>query len=51
MWFFDSGYFIWKWIPIFYCPGEERIFVAVFAGVDAIEMSSATQNWLKMPDG
>ena len=34
----------------------ERIFVAVFAGVDgivcfAIEMSSATQNWLKMPDG
>ena len=40
----------------FYCPGEERIFVAVFAGVDgsvcfAIKMSSATQNWLKMPDG
>ena len=37
------------------CPGEERIFVAVFAGVDGIvcfanEMSSATQNWLKMPD-
>ena len=34
----------------------ERIFVAVFAGVDgivcfAIEMSSATQNWLTMPDG
>ena len=56
MWFFDSGYFIWYWIPIFYCPGEERIFVAVFAGVDgivcfAIEMLSATQNWLKMPDG
>ena len=41
---------------MFYCPGEERISVAVFAGVDgivcfAIEMSSATQNWLKMPDG
>ena len=38
---------------ILYCPGEERIFVTVFAGVDgivcfAIEMSSATQNWLKM---
>ena len=38
-----------------YCPGEERIFVAIFAGVDgivcfAIEMSSATHNWLKMPD-
>ena len=35
---------------------KERIFVAVFAGVDgivcfAIEMSSATENWLKMPDG
>ena len=33
---------------IFYCPGEERIFVTVFAGVDGIlcfanEMSSATQ--------
>ena len=32
---------------------EERIFVTVFASVDgivcfAIEMSSATQNWLKM---
>ena len=40
----------------FYCPGEERIFVAVFAGVAgivcvAIEMSSATQNWLKISDG
>ena len=36
--------------------GEERIFVTVFAGVDgivcfAIEMSSATQNWLKMANG
>ena len=43
-------------VPIFYCPGEEGTFVAVFAGVDgivcfAIEMSSVTQNWLKMPDG
>ena len=33
--------------------GEERIFVTVFAGVDgnvcfAIEMTSATQNWLNM---
>ena len=40
----------------FFCPGEERIFVTVFAGVDcivcfAIEMSNATQNWLKMSDG
>ena len=39
-----------------YCPGEEGIFVTVFAGVDgmvcsAIEMSSATQNWLKMTNG
>ena len=39
-----------------YCPGEERIFVTVFGGVDGIvcfviEMSSATQNWLKMTDG
>ena len=36
--------------------GEERIFLTVFAGVDgivcfAIEMSSATQNWLKMTNG
>ena len=43
-------------MPIFYCLGKERIFVAVFAGVDgivcfAIEMSSATQNGLKVPDG
>ena len=45
---------------MFYSPGERIIFVAVFAGVDGIvcfanEMasllwSSATQNWLKMPD-
>ena len=39
-----------------YCPGEERIFVTVFAGVDgivcfAIEMTSATQNWLEMTNG
>ena len=37
-------------MAIFYCPGEEIICVAVFAGVDgivcfAIEMSSATPNW------
>ena len=36
---------------IFYCPGEERIFVTVFAAMDgivcfAIEMTSATQNWV-----
>ena len=35
---------------------SRRIFVAVFVGVDgivcfAIEMSSATQNWLKMTNG
>ena len=35
---------------------EERVFVAVFAGVDgivcfAIEMASATQNWLKISNG
>ena len=41
---------------MFYCLGEERIFVKVFAGVDgivcfAIEISSATQNWLKMANG
>ena len=40
----------------FICPGEERMFVTVFAGVDgivcfAIEMSSATQNGLKISDG
>ena len=40
----------------FLLPWEESIFVAVFAGVNgivcfAIEMSRATQNWLKMPDG
>ena len=38
------------------CPGEERIFVTVFAGVDGIvcfafEMTSAAQNWLKMTNG
>ena len=41
---------------MFYCPGEERIFVAVFVGVDgiecfAIEMSSATQNGRRFPMG
>ena len=35
---------------------KERIFVTIFAGVDgmvclAIEMSSATQNWLNISDG
>ena len=43
--------FVWWWIPIFYCPGDEWICVTVFAGVDgiewfAIEMSRATQNSL-----
>ena len=35
--------------------GKKEYFVAVFAGVDGIvclanDMSSTTQNWLKMPD-
>ena len=58
MWFFDSGYSLsGSEFPSFIVLHEEEmIFVTVFAGVDgivcfAIEMSGATQNWLKMTNG